>query len=202
MTLPHQVRDCNESRPVPVLHMHGTSDPVVEYKWGVMSVEQWVEMNGCPQTPQVTNNYQGSSTVKKEYYGPCKDNTEVIFLSAQGMGHAWMSQSQVGVSAAVESWNFMSRYSLTPPVSTDRARVKSKNASASLIARYHAGTISLRGVNGVSSVRLADMKGRVVGEWCQPDYPCRLSTGQLTRGIYLLMVSYDTSSGSIRILVD
>jgi hypothetical protein len=30
------------------------------------------------------------------------------FLSAQGMGHTWMSPSQVGVNAAVESWKFMS----------------------------------------------------------------------------------------------
>jgi poly(3-hydroxybutyrate) depolymerase len=187
MTLQLKERTCKKTRPVPVLHMHGTKDQVVAYSSGVQSVAIWVKMNGCPQTAQVTQNYQGSATVKKEYYGPCKDNTEVIFLSAEGMDHAWMSQSNVGVSAASESWNFMSKYKLNSTVAADRGTLESAPKSNSLIARYHAGTISLHGVNDALTIRLVDMDGRVVGTWRHLDGLSRLSTGRLTRGIYLLV---------------
>ncbi|MBN1307609.1 MAG: prolyl oligopeptidase family serine peptidase [Chitinispirillaceae bacterium] len=202
MTLPHQERtNCSDSRPVPLLHMHGTSDRVVEYRWGVMSVELWVDMNECPKSPEVTEHYKGSATVKMEYYGPCKDNTEVIFLSAQGMDHAWMSESQVGVSAAVESWNFMSKYSLEPPVAADRKTSKPATMSMSLTARYHAGTISLHGLNEALHIRLVDMNGRELGAWRRPDGSCPLSTGRLNRGIYLLLVYHTKGSVVMRILV-
>ncbi len=202
MTLKFQERDCKTTRPVPVLHMHGTKDRVVAYSNGVKSVAIWVKSNGCPQTPQVTQNYQGSATVKKEYYGPCKDGTEVIFLSAEGMDHDWMSQSKVGVSAAVESWNFMSKYKLPSPVAADRGTSKTATVSAPLIARYHAGTISLFGVNDASGIRLVDMNGRAAGAWRHRGGRCLLSTGKLACGIYVLLVSHAKGPVAMRIPVN
>lgn len=205
MTLPHQERtDCNNSRPVPVFHMHGTSDRIVEYRWGVMSVELWVDMNECPETPEVTENYRGSATVTKEYYGPCKDSTEVIFLSAEGMDHAWMSESQVGVSAAVESWNFMSRYSLEPTVSTDKETLKTFPVpGGSPLIRYHNGTISLQGVkNTMSRIRLVDMRGRTIGTWRYPDGRNLLRIGRLSSGVYLVTVSLANGTAVMPLMVD
>jgi poly(3-hydroxybutyrate) depolymerase len=201
MTLKLKERTCKNTRPVPVLHMHGTKDQVVVYSSGVQSVAIWVKSNGCPQTPQVTQNYQGSATVKKEYYGPCKDNTEVIFLSAEGMDHSWMSQAKVGVSAASESWNFMSKYKLASPTEN---RVISQTAPLPKlpIARYHKGTIFLFGVNDAAAIRLIAMNGRVAGEWTHLAGQCLLSTGQLTRGVYLLLVSRTKGSVVTRILVN
>jgi polyhydroxybutyrate depolymerase len=202
MTLQLKERTCQKTRPVPVLQMHGTKDQVVAYSSGVKSVALWVKMNECPQTAQVTNNYMGSATVKKEYYGPCKDSTEVIFLSAEGMDHAWMSQAQVGVSAATESWNFMSKYKLPPTVAADLATLKTATMFTSPVALYHAGTISLYGINDASNIRLAAMNGRVVGAWRLPDGGCLMSTGRLTPGIYLLSVCRAKGSVVMRMLVN
>jgi poly(3-hydroxybutyrate) depolymerase len=200
MTLELKDRNCKSTRTVPVLHMHGTKDNVVAYSSGVKSVAYWVKFNECPQTAQVTNNYQGSSTVKKEYYGPCKNNTEVIFLSAEGMGHEWMSQSKVGVNAAAESWNFMSKYKLPLPVAADPSIPGNTAAPSPLVARYHGGTISLHGVSGASLIRLVDVQGRVARSWSGFDDKRLLSTGQLSSGIYLLMVSRGKSSTVIPVI--
>jgi hypothetical protein len=202
MTLQLKERtNCKNTRPVPVLHMHGTNDQVVSYSSGVTSVATWVKTNECPQTPQVTNNYQGSSTVKKEYYGPCKENTEVIFLSAQGMGHAWMSESSVGVSAASESWIFMKKYSLATTDLSGYSKANTTHAAVPSSACYANGSILLQGVDDALTARLVNVKGSVVCSWPLIAGKKSLPIRPLARGIYFLSVNLSAGSVMLRVSV-
>ena len=201
MTLQLRERSCEKTRPVPVLHMHGTKDQVVSYSSGVTSVGIWVKLNECPQTPQVTNNYQGSATVKKEYYGPCKNNTEVIFLSAEGMGHAWMSQSGVGVSAASESWNFMKKYSLSTTDMADYSKANTVHTVFPASACCANGSILLQGMDDAKTARLVDVKGRVVCSWPLIAGKKSLSINLLAQGIYFLSVNLPAGSLMLRVSV-
>ncbi len=96
------------SRPVPVLIINGTEDPLVPWAGGdihfgraklgqVLSVADtvrfWVTHNKCTASPQVTQlpdkDPSDGTTVRVETYGGCQDNVEVILYAVEGGGHTW-----------------------------------------------------------------------------------------------------------------
>ena len=98
---------CNPSRPVPVMHIHGTIDPIAPYDGGTGEkifgsrdhlvqpatdvVSRWRQINGCTSTIQ--NSYQkgnASCVVNTE----CKNGSEVEFCTIEGMGHTYPSGQQ------------------------------------------------------------------------------------------------------------
>jgi len=96
------------SRPVPVLIIAGTADPLVPWDGGeirlggrtfgtVLSVPDtvrfWVEKNGCVTRPVVTQlpdaDPTDGTTVRKEVYGSCRGGAEVVLYAVEGAGHTW-----------------------------------------------------------------------------------------------------------------
>jgi len=86
---------CNPSRPVPVLHFHGTSDFVVPYNGGGASgadsveatIAGWVQRNGCKDAQPTVVYQKGDSTC--EEYQQCEDGATVRLCSVDGGGHQW-----------------------------------------------------------------------------------------------------------------
>jgi poly(3-hydroxybutyrate) depolymerase len=103
----------NSSRPIPIIHVHGTSDDVVVYSGVAASMNAWVTRNGCPTTPVVTKPYPvGKSTSdEKKYWGPGTDSVEVVLISLSGKGH-WHSIETSGVNTSQEIWDFCKRFAL------------------------------------------------------------------------------------------
>jgi polyhydroxybutyrate depolymerase len=97
---------CHPSRPVSVIHFHGTDDEFVPVAGGVgrrsvtsthhFSVEhtirRWVDANGCPPAPDVASlqntEDDGTSTVRY-VYGPGREHSEVVLYLIRGAGHIW-----------------------------------------------------------------------------------------------------------------
>lgn len=97
------------SRPLSVLLMPGTRDPLVPWGGGdigfpggqkvgrVLSVQEtlgyWVAHNQCPPSPAVAwepDRAPGDWTrVRREAYGPCREGTEVVLYAVEGGGHTW-----------------------------------------------------------------------------------------------------------------
>lgn len=105
------------SRPVPIIHTHGTADDVVNFG-GVASVlAGWVKRNGCPTTAKVTKPYRASH-ITRHVWGPGTNGVEVVLMEMANKGH-WISNDN-GVKTGEEIWNFCNRFSLkdtTPKVS-------------------------------------------------------------------------------------
>lgn len=94
------------SRPVPMLYLTGTADPLNLIAGGVPklatgasdkirakpkppvrdSIQKWVGAVGAPVTPRTTTDANG---VRTETYGPGRDGAEVIYVSVEGLGHTW-----------------------------------------------------------------------------------------------------------------
>lgn len=92
---------CAPSRPVSVMAVHGTADPVVPFNGGTMMgrggasdivsapalAERWREINRCPgplvNDPAATGEIQESSATG------CAGGTEVLLVSINGGGHTW-----------------------------------------------------------------------------------------------------------------
>ncbi|MCB0283588.1 MAG: T9SS type A sorting domain-containing protein [Calditrichaeota bacterium] len=122
---------CRIERPLPVLFIHGTSDPVVPFD-GIdnsfpAAIETplfWVQHNGCSEDPIVTelpDTYTNdNSTVTLMSYTGCDDESEVLFYKVNNAGHGWpggspsfplIGSTNRDINASSEIWNFFKRHS-------------------------------------------------------------------------------------------
>ncbi|MCJ7655502.1 MAG: phospholipase [Dehalococcoidia bacterium] len=96
------------SRPLPVLIINGTDDPLVPGAGGdihfgktelgeVLSVADtvkfWASQDECSASPTITQlpdkDPSDGTTVRKEVYGGCQDGVEVVLYAIEGGGHTW-----------------------------------------------------------------------------------------------------------------
>ncbi len=88
------IDECAPSRPVPVLHFHGTADPLVLFDGGgatgFQSVEDtisdWAERDGCTGERQVS--YE-EGDARCERWDSCDQGTAVELCVIDGGGHTW-----------------------------------------------------------------------------------------------------------------
>ncbi len=115
---------CNPSRPVPVIHFHGTADTLVAYEGtaaGFPSVAEstrgWAERNGCTDAaPEVTLE-QGATTC--ETWSECDAGVRVTLCTSEGEGHCWPGTNfcpfgdfTLDINADDEMWKVFRDYSL------------------------------------------------------------------------------------------
>lgn len=123
---------CDESRNVPIFHMHGTADDFVKYSGIHAFLNTRIQAYGCPSTPVRTEPYpEGAADSKsfKESWGPCpnEDGTEseVVLISVAGMIHDWATPGKANtnedpefngkpfdIDGSEEAWAFLKTYSL------------------------------------------------------------------------------------------
>lgn len=108
--------DCigSTSHPMPVVHLHGTSDGVLPYNGGdgwnsaQSTLEHWINFNNTVLTPTVIsdNNIehyvydQGDSLVSVEHY------------KYIGGDHVWFNSTFQGQNTSELVWNFVSRFDI------------------------------------------------------------------------------------------
>lgn len=92
---------CAPSRPVSVMAVHGTADPVVPYNGGPMVgrggpstiisapalAERWRAINRCPGP--LAGDSPATGEIQQMAATGCADNTEVVLVSIDGGGHTW-----------------------------------------------------------------------------------------------------------------
>ncbi len=111
---------CSPSRPVSVLLINGTDDPLVPWAGGevhlgplklgqVLSVADtvkfWVTKDGCTAAPVEaplpdTDPHDGT-TVTTETYGGCQDDVEVVLYAVLSGGHTWPDGLQYSSEAVI-----------------------------------------------------------------------------------------------------
>jgi len=128
------VTSCNPSRPVSVMHFHGTADKFAPYAGGkgprslpgefFQSVDQtiafWLKRDNLTGQPRIVKRGQASGY----YYGPGADGSEVVLWSIQGGGHTWpggkfgflgkrfLGEMTQDISANDLMWEFFQRHPL------------------------------------------------------------------------------------------
>jgi len=138
----NKVKEWSPTRPIPVMIIAGTADPLVPWNGGdirygeriygtVLSVpetvEFWVEKNGCTARPVVRrlpdSDPADGTVVRREAYSGCKDGAEVVLYAVEGGGHTWAGGLQylperiIGktsreFSASEVIWQFFKQHSL------------------------------------------------------------------------------------------
>jgi polyhydroxybutyrate depolymerase len=113
--------NCNFTRKVPVIQIHGTADDIVPYSGVAYTMQYWTNTNGCPDSvitelPDIDTTDQ--STVTLTTYSPCLEDSEVLLYTINGGGHTWPGASYIigvtnqDIHASVEIWNFFKKFSL------------------------------------------------------------------------------------------
>jgi polyhydroxybutyrate depolymerase len=130
-------KEIHPSRPVPVLHFHGTADTFVPPAGpgektprflSFLSLDEslriWTRHNGCPDEPTVTqlpDAADDGTRVTRKVFGPGTNGAEVVLYLIEGGGHTWPGQKSplalVGKSTADISandliWEFFQKHAL------------------------------------------------------------------------------------------
>lgn len=130
--------ESHPTRPVPVLHIHGTADTLVPFKpvapddagrkpklpqlRGVeASIDIWVQLNGCDSQPvrEVLSKADESPKVTRFTYGHGKEGAEVVFVVIEDGGHTWpgvpppvgfLGKTAMNISANDLIWEFFKKH--------------------------------------------------------------------------------------------
>ena len=95
-------------RPIPIIHTHGTADDVVAFANVQKNLDVWIQHDGCPATPQVTQNYLAPH-ITRHVWGPGNNGVEVVLMELANKGH-WVANDVVHTSQLI--WDFCKNYSI------------------------------------------------------------------------------------------
>jgi len=130
---------CKPSRPVPVMVIHGTKDPIVPWGGGavagfaefgqVVSAAEtfrfWASHDLCKGEPLVVNepdrDPQDGTRVRLERLSDCSNKAEVTLVAVEGGGHTWpggyqylpepfIGKTSKDIDANTLIWNFFKGY--------------------------------------------------------------------------------------------
>lgn len=127
-------------RPVPMLYITGDADPLNLIDGGAPrlaggqsdpvrakpkppvreTIARWVRANGCEDSTRRVSEANG---VRSEAWGPCREASQVAFVTVAGLGHTWaggrslLPESMVGpqtdrLRATDVIWDFFSQHAL------------------------------------------------------------------------------------------
>ena len=100
---------CLPTRPVPLMMVNGTSDPIVPYGGGTehnlnlatISVEDsakaWARIDRCEEKPEKSKlmaGAKGGTETKVDAYNGCHENAQVVLYSLKGAGNTWPGGEQ------------------------------------------------------------------------------------------------------------
>ena len=100
--------------PMPVVHLHGTSDGVIpyngssDYNSAQSTLDHWINSNNTVLTPTVTSN----NNIEHYVYDQGDRSVSVEHYKFIGGDHVWFSTTYQGQSTSDLVWNFVSRYDI------------------------------------------------------------------------------------------
>ena len=106
------------SHPMPVVHLHGTSDGVVSYNgsndWNSVqsTLEYWISFNNTISIPTIDTDNTGGMTIEHYSYEQGDNAVSVEHYKYIGGDHVWFNETYQGQNASKLVWNFMSKYDI------------------------------------------------------------------------------------------
>ena len=112
------IGNCIPSRPLAVLHIHGTEDLIANYAFVQGGLDFWTDHNNTNDFPIISDipniDSGDGSTVKRFEYLNGNSNVEVQHLKITGGGHEWPGFSgNMDINASEEVWNFVKSFDLS-----------------------------------------------------------------------------------------
>ena len=106
------------SHPMPVLHLHGTSDGVLPYNgngyWSSVqsTLDYWINFNNTIIAPTISNDNSGGMSIDHYVYDQGDSSVSVEHYKFIKGDHVWFSTTYQGQAASELVWGFLSRYDI------------------------------------------------------------------------------------------
>lgn len=106
------------NHPMPVIHLHGTSDGVIPYNGGnefnstQNVLDHWISFNNTNATPTVASYSNGGRTIEHYLYSQGDSNVAVEHYKYIGGDHIWFNWDYEGMTTSQLVWDFLSKYDL------------------------------------------------------------------------------------------
>lgn len=195
--------NCNFTRKVPVLQIHGTADDVVPYDGVAYTIQYWTMNDYCPDSivtelPDIDTTDQ--STVTLTTYAPCYEGTEVLLYTINGGGHTWPGATYIigvtnqDIKASAEIWKFFKKFSLPTGVGIGengiaKARLKIYPQPANSVVNIEVPLIE----ESSWRINLFDLSGRLVKpEVAVYGNSFSFSVNGLKQGFYVVEIASST----------
>jgi polyhydroxybutyrate depolymerase len=112
--------DCTgpTSHPMPVVHLHGTSDGVIPYNGGngfnsaQSTLDHWINFNNTTTNPTVSIDNSGGMTIEHYVYDQGDSSVSVEHYKYIGGDHVWFNSTFQGQNTSELVWNFVSLYDI------------------------------------------------------------------------------------------
>ena len=187
------------SRPVPIIHTHGTADDVVGFSGVSGILSGWVKRNGCDTKASVVKNYRKAPHITRHTWSGGEDGVEVVLMEMADKGH-WIS-NDYGVYTGDEIWRFCSRYSLV--LKDPSVRITSPDNGLTYLTFGGNGTTEVPDIT--VSATATDPDGTVekvafylgkelLSEQTEAPYTCTINT--LTKGDNVIRVVATDNEGN------
>ena len=106
------------SHPMPIVHLHGTSDDVISYNgssdWNSVqsTLDHWINFNNTTTNPTLTTHNNGGMTIEHYAYDQGDSSVSVEHYKYIGGEHVWFSSTFQGNNTSELVWNFVSSYDI------------------------------------------------------------------------------------------
>jgi polyhydroxybutyrate depolymerase len=197
-------QNCALAHKMPVMQIHGTADPTVNYQTGTanaMGVEQtlsfWIDTNNCVLNQDTINvpntNTTDGCTAQLIRYRQCDASSEVYFYKIAGGGHTWPGAFAIAAGptnqdfkASTEIWEFFKRHKLAQPNGIDDF-TKENIAAIYPIPFDNILKIDLT-KNVKKEVKIFDVSGRIVFETKTTTQILEIATSEWSKGVYTIVI--------------
>ncbi|MDA8886868.1 dienelactone hydrolase family protein [Bacteroidia bacterium] len=106
------------SHPMPVIHLHGTSDGVIPYTGGQYYnaaesvIDHWIDFNNTTETPTENSETSGGITIEHSLYDQGDNGVSVELYKYVNGDHVWFTNTYQENSTSQLIWNFVSKYDI------------------------------------------------------------------------------------------
>ena len=112
--------DCTgpTNHPMPVVHLHGTSDGVLPYNGGngwnsaQSTLDHWIDFNNTTTNPTVSTDNSGGMTIEHYAYDQGDSSVSVEHYKYIGGDHVWFNATFQGQNTSEIVWDFVSQYDI------------------------------------------------------------------------------------------
>jgi len=106
------------SRPVPVIHLHGTSDGVIpfngssDYSSVQSTLDYWINFNNTSVNPVINTYSDQGMSIEHYLYNNGNNSVSVEHYKYIDGGHEWFNSSFQGQNTSEIVWGFLSKYNI------------------------------------------------------------------------------------------
>lgn len=112
--------DCigSTGHPMPVVHLHGTSDGVLPYDGSTDYsstqdvLDHWIDFNNTDTEPTINSESNDGMTIEHHTYGQGDNNVSVEHYKYIDGNHVWFESTYQDQNASQLIWNFVSKYDI------------------------------------------------------------------------------------------